>query len=154
MPTQSGISDISHLIQLSVAPVFLLAGIGSVLGVMANRLSRIVDRARVVESTVMAETDHTGPLHIEMLMLERRARVISRSIGLCTVTLLLVCSVIALMFLSALFSFDTASAVAVLFITAMLAFIAALTLLLREVLLATAALRFGPIRDEVGRPMR
>ena len=49
MPTQPAISDISHLIALSVAPVFLLAGVGSVLGVMAARLSRIVDRARVVE---------------------------------------------------------------------------------------------------------
>ncbi|WP_295446590.1 DUF2721 domain-containing protein [uncultured Thiodictyon sp.] len=145
MPTQPAISDISHLIALSVAPVFLLAGVGSVLGVMAARLSRIVDRARVVEGVVLAEPDSEGPLHLEMLMLERRARVISRSIALCTLTLLLVCTVIALMFLSALFSFDTATAVAVLFISAMLAFICALTLLFREIMLATAALRFGPI---------
>ncbi|WP_295387491.1 DUF2721 domain-containing protein [uncultured Thiodictyon sp.] len=145
MPTQPAISDISHLIQLSVAPVFLIAGVGSVLGVMAARLSRIVDRARVVEGVVPAETDNNGPLHAEMMILERRARVISLSIALCTFTLLLVCAVIALMFLSALFSFNTGTAVAILFISAMLAFICALTMLLREILLATAGLRFGPV---------
>lgn len=46
MLQQFAVSDISHVIQLAVAPVFLLAGIGSMLGVMANRLARVVDRAR------------------------------------------------------------------------------------------------------------
>jgi len=146
MPTEPTISAISHLIQVAVAPVFLLAGIGSVLGVMANRLSRIVDRARVVEGVLTSETDETGPIHEEMLTLERRARIISLSIGLCTLTALLVCAVIAVMFLSAFFSFNTSSAVAALFILAMLFFISALTMLLREILLATAGLRFGPVR--------
>ncbi|WP_295429806.1 DUF2721 domain-containing protein [uncultured Thiodictyon sp.] len=146
MPTEPTISAISHLIQVAVAPVFLLAGIGSVLGVMANRLSRIVDRARVVEGVLTSETDETGPIHEEMLTLERRARIISLSIGLCTLTALLVCAVIAVMFLSAFFSFDTSLAVAALFILAMLFFICALTMLLREILLATVGLRFGPER--------
>ena len=144
MPIEPTISGVSHLIQVSVAPVFLLAGIGSVLGVMANRLSRIVDRARVVEGILAGETDSAEPIHEEMLTLERRARIISLSIGLCTLTALLVCAVIAVMFLSAFFSFNTSSAVAALFIAAMLFFISALTMLLREILLATAALRFGP----------
>ena len=144
MPIEPTISNIAHLIQLSVAPVFLLAGIGSVLGVMANRLSRIVDRARVVEGVLSTEADSTGPLHEEMLTLELRARIISLSIGLCTFTSLLVCAVIAVMFFSAFFSFNTSSVVAALFIGAMLAFIAALIMLLREILLATASLRFGP----------
>lgn len=51
-------ADIAHVIQLSVAPVFLLAGIGSILGVMANRLARVVDRARILEGR-MATTE--GP---------------------------------------------------------------------------------------------
>ena len=50
------------------------------------------------------------------------------------------------MFLSAFFSFDTSLAVAALFILAMLFFISALTMLLREILLATVGLRFGPVR--------
>ena len=41
--------DIVHLIQSAVAPVFLLSGVGVTLGVLTNRLARIVDRARYLE---------------------------------------------------------------------------------------------------------
>jgi len=44
---QSG--AISHAIQLAIAPVFLLTGIAGLLGVMANRLARVIDRARMFE---------------------------------------------------------------------------------------------------------
>ena len=42
---------IVHAIQLAIAPVFLLSGIAALLGVMANRLARIIDRARMLEQT-------------------------------------------------------------------------------------------------------
>jgi hypothetical protein len=48
---------ISHVIQLAVAPVFLLAGVGAILNVMANRLSRIIDRARVLETKLGAAAE-------------------------------------------------------------------------------------------------
>ena len=47
-PNESG-PIIQHAIQLAIAPVFLLTGIASLLGVMANRLARIIDRARALE---------------------------------------------------------------------------------------------------------
>ena len=144
MPTELPISAIAHVIQLSVAPVFLLAGIGGMLGVLTSRLSRIVDRARVVEALLPTETAGPGPWHGELAILARRAKIISLAIGLCTMTSLLIAAVIAVLFLSASFSFDTSLAVSLLFITAMLTFIAALILFLREILLATAQLRFGP----------
>ena len=146
MPAEPSISAIAHVIQSSVAPVFLLAGIGAILMVMTNRLARIIDRAWVIEARLSGEPDGTGPMHAEMLILERRARNISLAIGLCTMTALLVSSVVAVLFLSAFFSFDTSTAIAVMFIAAMLSLIAALILLLREILLATATLRFGPRR--------
>ena len=40
--------EISAVIQMAVAPAFLLTGLGAILSVMANRLSRIVDRHRVL----------------------------------------------------------------------------------------------------------
>ena len=146
MTAEPSISAIAHVIQLSVAPVFLLAGIGALLMVMTNRLARIVDRARVIEARLSGEPDGIGPIHAEMLTLERRARNISLAIGLCTTTALLVSSVVAVLFLNAFFSYNTSTAIAVLFIAAMLTLIAALILLLREVLLGTATLRFGPHR--------
>ena len=149
MTAEPSISAIAHIIQLSVAPVFLLAGVGALLMVMTNRLARIVDRARVIEARLPGEPDSTGtgPIHAEMLTLERRARNISLAIGLCTTTALLVSSVVAVLFLNAFFSYNTSTAIAIMFIAAMLTMIAALILLLREVLLGTATLRFGPHRS-------
>jgi hypothetical protein len=43
------IDEIAHVIQLSIAPVFLLTGVGTLLNVLSGRLARIIDRARVLE---------------------------------------------------------------------------------------------------------
>lgn len=141
---ESAITTMAHVIELAVAPVFLLTGIGAMLAVMTNRLGRIVDRARRIEVLLRDPATKTEQRHTELTQLARRARLISLSIGLCTLTALLICGVIAVLFLGAFLDFDAAVIVALLFIAAMLAFIAALLGFLREVLLATAALRFYP----------
>jgi hypothetical protein len=48
----ASISSVAHTIQLAVAPVFLLAGIGGILNVIATRLARVVDRVRALERDV------------------------------------------------------------------------------------------------------
>ncbi|UHD14839.1 DUF2721 domain-containing protein [Thiocapsa bogorovii] len=142
MIQESPITDIAQIIQLAVAPVFLLSGIGAMLAVMTNRLGRIVDRARRVEGEAAEKAlDPTAP-DSELKRLSRRAKLIGLSIGLCTVTALLISAVIAILFLGAFLTFDAAVLVALIFIAAMLAFIAALIFFLREVMLATAGLRF------------
>jgi Protein of unknown function (DUF2721) len=140
-------SDVSvaHAIQLAVAPVFLLSGIGAILVVLTNRLGRIIDRARVWEErpeTVSPEV-HAG-LRVDLKVLSLRAKLISRAITLCTVTALLVCMVIAFLFLSGFLSFDASLPVALLFVAAMSAFFLGLLWFLREIYLATANLRIGP----------
>ena len=45
----NGLSDITHTIQLAVAPVFLLSALGTTLSVLTTRLSRIIDRARLLD---------------------------------------------------------------------------------------------------------
>lgn len=139
----SPIETIAHVIQLAVAPVFLLTGIAGMLSVMTNRLSRIVDRARVLELAVFDRDADNKQSHAELACLSRRARLISTSISLCTLTALLVSAVIAILFLGSFVTFDASMAVALLFVTAMLVFIIALLFFLREVLVAIAGLRFG-----------
>lgn len=144
MQQDTGVTAVAHVIQLAVAPVFLLSGIGAMLAVMTNRLARIVDRARVLEAGVIQSgTDASAPVVDELHALERRARLISRSITLCTATALLVCAVIATLFLSAFLKLDTSTAVALLFIMAMAAFFLGLLLFLREIFVAAASLRIG-----------
>lgn len=47
------VSLVSQTIQLALAPVFLLAGIGAFLNVCVGRLARIIDRARRVEEKIL-----------------------------------------------------------------------------------------------------
>ncbi|HSE65863.1 MAG TPA: DUF2721 domain-containing protein [Gemmatimonadales bacterium] len=143
MIQDSGISGVAHVIQLSVAPVFLLSGIGAMLAVMTNRLARVIDRARTLEEKLPANPPQADQLQRELQTLSRRARQISRAIMLCTITALLVCGVIATLFIGAFSGFDASLPAAVLFVTAMIAFMSGLLLFVREILLATATLRIG-----------
>ena len=141
------ISAIAHVIELSVAPVFLLSGIGAILAVMTNRLSRIIDRARVLEERMeKAGPDAAAVLDADLRTLTHRARLIGPAITLCTATALLVCVVIAVLFLSAFLHFDASVAVALLFVAAMCAFSFGLIWFLREILVATSNLRIGSRR--------
>ncbi len=135
------IYDISHVIQLSVAPVFLLTAIGTILGVMSNRLARIVDRARVLKERMEGlPEDKTLPIHAEMRSLARRRYLVNLGITFGTSAALLVCVSIATVFLGAVLKANVAVPVASLFILAMAAIVAALVCFLREVLLAVRSL--------------
>ncbi len=135
---------VAHAIQLAVAPVFLLSGIGAILMVMTNRLGRIIDRARVLEDRLEnARPELLASLRADLAILSRRAKLISLAITLCTTTALLVCTVIAMMFLSASLQFDATIPVVLLFIGAMLTFFLGLLWFLREIYVATVSLHIG-----------
>ena len=140
-----GVTAVAHAIQLAVAPVFLLSGIGAVLAVLTNRLSRIIDRARTLEAQLAAGSASAATnAHAQLAALASRAQLISRAITLCTITALLVCAVIATLFLGAFATFDTSVPVALFFVAAMVTFFAGLLFFLREIFVATANLRIGP----------
>lgn len=142
------ITSIASAIQLSVAPVFLLSGIGVLLGVFTNRLARAVDRARGLElrhaAADPADQEALREMTALLAVLARRARLINAAITLATVAALLVASVVALLFVSAFAPLELTAAVALLFVTSMLALVGALLVFLIEVRIATAALRIGP----------
>ena len=141
MPTiQFG--DVTHVIQLAIAPVFLLTAVGTLLNVLANRLGRAVDRrsvlnARVAELGGATRTSADAELHI----LERRFRLIYAAIFLAVLCALLICLLIALAFVDALVTVDLARLVAVLFVLAMLALIGSLGAFLREIYLGVSTVR-------------
>ena len=138
-------AGISHVIQLSVAPVFLLTGVAGILNVISNRLSRIVDRARVLELKLEGANE---ALHAEvagrLVRLSQRARLIARAIALCVCTAVLVCGVIITLFVGEFSDANTGVPAALMFIGALLCFLTSLLFLLREVLMATETLKFGP----------
>lgn len=143
MPEEMPIVDLAHAIQLAVAPVFLLTGVSAILGVMTNRLARIIDRTRVLEDFTHKAANETAQM--ELLALRRRAVLINWAIGLCTFSALLVAGVVAAIFLGTFVSFNFSPAVAAAFVVAMVSLMAGLLLFLREI---HVALRF--MRSMVG----
>jgi Protein of unknown function (DUF2721) len=144
MDLASDVTSIAHVIQLSIAPVFLLTAVGAMLGVLSNRLSRAVDRARTLEARAKtAAGEEQSDLRQLLTVLRRRIHLIYRAMVLCAVCALLICSVIVTAFASTLAGTVLAVPIAVLFVAAMLAFIGALLLFLREVHLAITTLQIG-----------
>jgi hypothetical protein len=136
---------VAHAIQLAVAPVFLLSGIGAMLAVMTSRLGRIIDRARYLEEQLVdVSPEFFSTLQADLKLLSQRAKLIYSAIALCTTTALLVCAVIAFLFVSAFLQFDASVVVALLFIAAMSTFVLGLLWFLREIYVGTISLRIGP----------
>ena len=153
---------IAHVIQLSVAPVFLLTAIAGLLGVLANRLSRAVDRARQIEDLLeVKDVPHADALREEHAVCARRSAMILRAIALCVIAGLLVCAVIVGLFVTAYYRWspDLTRVVAAIFSCALIALIIGLISFLREVYVATATLRFSaqvgtdkPVKARTRRP--
>ncbi len=115
------------------SPVFLLTDAGTLLNVLSGRLARIIDRARVLEQRFDApQPTHADAIVNELHVLERRGRLIYHAIKLSTISALLVCFVIAALFVSSMLHYSTRVVVSGLFIAAMLTSIVSLILFLQE----------------------
>jgi len=143
MPIAATTTDIAHLIQSSVAPVFLLTGVAAMLGVLTNRLARIVDRARTLETRLESHPGKAGQLHADLLVLARRARYINFAISLCAIAAVMVAAVVVTLFANAFFGLGLAGVIALLFVGSLLVLAVAFIAFFIEVRYATAALRIG-----------
>ena len=133
------LGEIGHIIQLSIAPVFLLTGVGTNMLVLTNRLARIIDRSRALEergeSVDIQIPDERREQEMEILF--RRAQKINRAITLSTTCALLICVVVAALFLGDALNLRLGTLIATLFVLAMVALTGSFMYLLREILLAT-----------------
>jgi hypothetical protein len=144
LPTPTvNLGDVAHAIQLALAPVFLLTGIAGILNVMAGRLARIIDRGRFLAEDPNGVSRRGGARQdAELNSLELRRHLASKAITACTLSALLVCMVIAALFLEVLLQFEMKWLVGLLFTGSTLALVLGLAYFLREVHLATQTVRF------------
>jgi len=133
----SHVFDITRLIQLAVAPVFLLTAVGTIINAVINRLGRAVDRRRQLEDLVMAyEGDERSKILEELETIALRIRLSLGSIAFAVFSALLVCLLIGFTFVGAFVPFDLSKIVAGLFILAMVSLTMCLLMFLREVTVA------------------
>ncbi len=141
------VPSIANVIQLAIAPVFMLTAIGSLLGVLTSRVARTVDRARTLEDLLGSLQGE--PLRLaqdELRVLSRRSRWVNRAITSCTICALLICLEISALFGGAFLAADLTTAAGSLFVLAMIALTVGLLAFLREIFLATRHLRIGSHR--------
>ena len=127
------LTTVAHVIQLAVAPVFLLTGIGAILSVLTGRLGRLVDRFRALTEG----QEQLLPKQLrELQILSVRARWVHWSIMLCTASALFVSIVIGALFMGAVVDMNPSRIVSILFIAAMTSLIVGLGCFLREISLS------------------
>ncbi len=129
----ASVSEIAGVIQLSVAPVFLLAGVGAIVNAMSTRLGRAVDRARDLESELdRADAAQTARIHDELRAISQRARLVTRAIALAVLCALLVTLLLIAAFFDAFLATDLSFLLAAIFVAALVAFSASLLMFLRD----------------------
>jgi len=141
-------STITHGIQLAVAPVFLLTAVSGMIGAVAGRLARIVDRARAVEERVQASTDPGLLAHAttELLELRLRGRLANGCIALLTLCAFMIGLTIILLFLGETTAFQSGRWAVSGFLSGVVCFLLALLCFLTETVIATRLLNFALLR--------
>ena len=136
------LTHLAQIIQLAVAPVFLLAGIGAFLNVCAGRLARIIDRARALEPRILAShgAEHDRLIG-EVRLLDRRIRVVNTAIFTTVLAALIISAVVVLLFVAFLTGYKIGTAVALLFIAAMVCTALSFAIFLHETRLGTRSVR-------------
>lgn len=140
------INDVPQAIQLALGPAFLLTGIAGLLNVLAHRLARIVDRGRMLANANAGPEPLPDAVRRELQQLDNRRRFASAAIVACTLAALLICMVIASLFLEVFLGMPLRWLVGILFMAATLVLVVGLGYFLREVHTATAALRHSTSR--------
>ena len=135
MISLADIPNVTDAIRDAVAPVFLITSIGSILGVLTNRLARSIDRYRKLSELQVHEMS-LGTLH-EIKTISMRILWIRRSLSLCTYAILCVCLTIASFLVAVEFNVDFSLFISILFSIAIISLIFGLLCFLREISLAT-----------------
>ena len=143
MLTSPEISDIAHVVQMAVAPVFLLTGVGSFVAVLTTRMGRVIDRAHRIDSFI---DDGKDPAHYapELDTLRQRLGIIHQAITLCSLSAFFVCAVVFTIFVGTYVDVRIGGAIALLFAGAMVMLIGALGLFVLEVQIARRSILIGP----------
>ncbi len=139
------LDTVTHGIQLAVAPVFLLTAVAGMIGSVAGRLARIIDRARVLETRVEASPD-SAPMATELeelRQLRKRGRLVNACIALLTFCAILIGLTIMALFLGETTELQIFRIATVLFLSGVTCFLLALLCFLTETVIATRVLRFG-----------
>ena len=138
------LDNIAHIIQTSLAPVFLLSGVATLINTLATRLARISDLMQRVATQLDGASSgsaKTQLLQLRLTRLQQRNTVLVVAMVSGTVAGASTCTAILTLFVGALSDRGTASVLFALFGIAVVCTTGALVALLAEIVLAWHGLR-------------
>jgi len=143
------LDTVTHGIQLAVAPVFLLTAVAAMIGTAAGRLSRIIDRARIIEDRIEAAKvgASMAPAYDELKRLRLRGWLVNVCIALLTFCAILIGLTIVALFIGETTELQILRIATVSFLSGVISFLLALLCFFTETLLATRLLKFGRPKD-------
>jgi hypothetical protein len=145
IPLQVHVPEIAGVIQLAVAPVFMLTAVGTIIAALNIRLGRAVDRRRDLEERLPGmPAEQAPPARQELEVIQRRVRFVYLATVFAVVSGVFVCLLIASAFLGAFVRADLSYTIAGLFVLAVAALLLSLLLFLREIFLAVSTPRHVP----------
>jgi len=144
-PLELHVPEIASVIQLAVAPVFMLTAVGTLLNALNARLGRAVDRRRHLETQIPSfAAEEAGDARDELAQISLRIRYVYLAILFSVISSVFVCLLIAGAFIGAFVALDFSRVIGALFVFAVVALLAALLLFLREIFLAVQTPRHVP----------
>lgn len=125
---------VQHILQLSLAPVFLLAGIGAIMNVMVSRLIWIGGRIDLIDNRANDNPRRTDVA--ERAWLLKRRQLAQTAVMCGTGSAVLISLVVMLLFVSAWIEAQIGTIIAIAWIATMALLIVGLALFFREAMLA------------------
>ena len=146
---------IAEAIKLATAPVFLLTGVGGILNVLGNRLARVIDRARLVQSMIedggkSRSLPSSGIEHYyqELTTLKRRKLIINVATAFLVLSAVLIAMTVIELFFSVSVEpgkLHISNWVPVTFIGSFISLVSSCVLYLVEILYASNTISFDPV---------
>ena len=136
----ASLEHLTHILQLSIAPVALISGVGLLLLSMTNRLGRVIDRAREL---VRQGPDEAEASRDEQQILWRRARFLLLAIALISTAIFLAVLMVAALFAMVLSGTAMDGVVLVLFGVCLACLVASVGFFLGDILLSIRWLRIS-----------
>lgn len=134
----SDLEIVVKVLQISLAPAFLLAAIASLVNVYTTRLARIVDRSRELQKALPGSAGEARQNFVsELRMVAKRKKLVRASLLLSILAAVVICLMVGLLFLMGLTSFSRAEIVIAMFAVAMVLVAGSLGGLLAETGLAS-----------------
>ncbi len=143
------LTELIPVLQVAIAPVILISGVGLLLLSLTNRFGRAVDRTRQIHGQMRQTPASDRPqLANQVEVIYRRARLIQFSIVMGALSALFAALLIVTLFLTALLKWGLAALISVFFIACMMSLVVSLVTFIMDIRLSLIALKLELTRQE------